>query len=157
MAFFNDFGKKIKGVAQSATKKSGEMVEITKLNLNINSEEESIKKLYAQIGDYCFKKFEIGTENDEVIISFCRKIETLNKNINSYKDKIREIKNVVICPTCGNETEKNNMFCGKCGAKVEIKEEVVKAVGKVVAAVKAEMSADVEAKGKTTKEDSKNI
>lgn len=31
-----------------------------------------------------------------------------------------------ICPECGKELNDNEMFCGKCGAKIEIKEEPIK-------------------------------
>jgi len=37
MAFFENLGKKVGEAAQAAAKKSGELVEVTKLNVNINS------------------------------------------------------------------------------------------------------------------------
>lgn len=93
MAMFDNLGKKIGVVAQSAAKKSGEVVEVTKLNLNINSEEESIKKLYIELGKYCFDKFESSTEDDGTVLDICNKIKTHKENIDNLNQKITEIKN----------------------------------------------------------------
>ncbi|WZL71374.1 hypothetical protein QBE51_08565 [Defluviitalea saccharophila] len=89
---FDNLSKKIGAAAQSAAKKSGEVVEITKLNLNINAEEESIKKLYIELGKYCFDKYNSNTEGDETILELCTKIKTHKENIDTLNQKISEIK-----------------------------------------------------------------
>lgn len=121
MAMFDNFGKKIGDLAQNAAKRSGEMVEVTKLNISIKSEEDSIDKLYDEIGKYCYVRYEAGNENDSSLIDLCDKIKDHKEKINSLKEKINEIKNVSICEKCGSEVNKTSAFCGNCGAKVEIK------------------------------------
>jgi uncharacterized coiled-coil DUF342 family protein len=93
MPVFDNLGKKIGNIAQSAAKKSGEMVEITKMNLSINKEEDSIKKLYAEIGEYCYERVENGAQFDDEIVSLCQQINSHKNNISSLKEKINEIKN----------------------------------------------------------------
>jgi DnaJ-class molecular chaperone with C-terminal Zn finger domain len=120
MAMFDNFGKKIGDLAQNAVKKSGEMVEVTKLNINIKTEEESIDKLYDEIGKYCYVRYEAGNENDSSIIEICGKIKDHKEKISALKEKINEIKNVFLCEKCGGEISKTSTFCGNCGAKVEV-------------------------------------
>ncbi len=119
MALFDNLGKKLGDVAQNAAKKSSEMVEITKINMSIKSEEDSINKIYNEIGKHCFGKFENGNESDSAIIEFCEKIKNHKANINGYEEKINEIKNIRICEDCGNEIIRTSTFCSKCGAKIE--------------------------------------
>jgi len=121
MAMFDNFGKRIGDLAQNAAKKSGEMVEVTKINISIKSEEDSIEKIYDEIGKYCFVKFEAGNETDSSIIDLCEKIKDHKTKISAFKDKINEIKNVYTCEKCGSEVSKTSVFCGNCGAKVEAK------------------------------------
>lgn len=121
MALFNNLGRKIEGIAQNAAKKSGEMVELKKINTNINAEEESIKQLYGEIGKYCFEKFGNGTENDAAILELCQKIKIHQENIRFYKERINTIKNIVVCPACENKIEIGSAFCNKCGAKIKAK------------------------------------
>jgi hypothetical protein len=124
VAFFSNFKEKVSGFAQNAAQKSGEVVEVTKLNISINTEEEGIKELYCELGEYCFKKFINGDESDSTVIGFCEKIKIHQENIKYLKERINEIKNIVICSSCGNSVLKTNEFCGKCGAKVEAEAEV---------------------------------
>lgn len=119
MSLFDNLGKKLGDAAQNAVKKSGEMVEITKINLSIKSEEDSLSKIYSEIGKYSFDKFENGNENDSKIIDLCEKIRSHMVSIDAYKEKINQIRNVKICENCGSETLRTNAFCGKCGAKIE--------------------------------------
>ena len=43
MSFFDELGQKVSKAAQVAAEKSGEIVEITKINANISSEESKVK------------------------------------------------------------------------------------------------------------------
>lgn len=119
MAMFDNLGKKIGDLAQNAAKKSGDMVEVTKLNINIKTEEDSIEALYDEIGKYCYIRYEAGNENDSSIVELCDKIKDHKEKIGALKDKINEIKNVFLCEKCGSEISKTSTFCGSCGAKVE--------------------------------------
>lgn len=122
MAMFDNIGRKLGDLAQNAAKKSSEMVEVTKLNINIKSEEDSINQLFSEIGKYCLIKYEAGNENDNSIIELCEKIKGNKANINILKDKINEIKNVAVCEKCGSEVLRTSTFCGSCGAKVVFEE-----------------------------------
>ncbi len=122
MAFLENLTKKVGEAAQTAAKKSGELVEITKLNLSVNAEEDKINKLYLQIGKKIYASYISGVPADNTIEEDCRTITEHEGVIKELKEKIMDVKNVKACMGCGAEMEKNAMFCVKCGTKVESSE-----------------------------------
>jgi DNA-directed RNA polymerase subunit RPC12/RpoP len=120
MAFLENLGKSIGGAAQAAAKKSGELVEITKLNVNINSEEDKIQKLYTQIGKTVFEKYAAAGEASDDVREACEAIQVHEQNIKGLREKIAEVKGTKACVGCGAEMEKTQIFCSKCGAKNEV-------------------------------------
>jgi len=119
MAFLENLGKRVGEAAQAAAKKSSELVEITKLNVSINSEEDKIQKLYTQIGKTIFEKFKSEGSIDPDVSESCQAIIGHEQNIKALKEKIAEIKGLKACINCGTEMEKNQIYCSKCGAKNE--------------------------------------
>lgn len=117
MAFFENLGKKVGEAAQAAAKKSGELVEVTKLNVNINSEEDKIQKLYSQIGKAIYEKYCATGAADGGIKDICESIKVHEQNIRALREKIAEVKGTKQCVGCGAEMEKAQIFCSKCGAK----------------------------------------
>lgn len=120
MAFLENLGKKVGEAAQAAAKKSGELVEITKLNVNIGSEEDKIQKLYTQIGKIVFEKYNATGEADGDLRGSCEAIKVHESNIKALKEKIMEVKNVKQCSNCGTEMERTQIFCSKCGTRNDV-------------------------------------
>ena len=54
---FSNLAKNVSGGATQVAKKSGELLEISKINSNINSNEDKIYELYCKIGEIVFKKY----------------------------------------------------------------------------------------------------
>ncbi len=120
MAFLENIGKKIGETAQAAAKKSSEIVETTKLNANINAEEDKIHKLYSQMGKAVYQKFTETGNTDDYLREACEQIITHEQNIKGLKEKIAEVKGIKSCVGCGAEMDRAQIFCAKCGAKNEI-------------------------------------
>ena len=119
MAFLENLGKKVGEAAQAAAKKSGELVEITKLNVNIGSEEDKMQKLYTQIGKTIFEKYSATGAADIDVQENCEAIRVHEQNIKALKEKIMEVKSVKLCIGCGTEMERGQVFCSKCGTRNE--------------------------------------
>jgi len=119
MAFLENIGKKVSEAAQAAAKKSSELVEVTKLNSSIGSEEDKIRKLYEQIGKNVYQKFTAGEEIYLEANDACLEIQTREATIKGLKQKILEVKNIRICEQCGAELDRATAFCSKCGTKQE--------------------------------------
>jgi hypothetical protein len=119
MAFLENLGKKVGEVAQTAAKKSGELVEITKLNMNISSEEDKIQRLFAKMGKVIYDMYCSEEDTPEAFKEDCEAVKAHKQNIEGFRAKIREIKNSSACANCGAEIYNTSAFCSKCGAKVE--------------------------------------
>jgi uncharacterized protein YpuA (DUF1002 family) len=120
MAFLENLGKKIGETAQAAAKKSSEIVEVTKLNSNINSEEDKIQKLFTQIGKTVYENFKQTGNTVDFAAEDCQQIAAHEENIKALREKIAEVKGIKSCINCGAEMERTQLFCSKCGTKNDI-------------------------------------
>lgn len=84
--------KKSGEIAQTAAKKSGDMVETTRLNISINGEEESLKKLYTEIGKLYFESINNGEPLGTAFGEICDKVKEHHENIVAFKEKIKQMK-----------------------------------------------------------------
>jgi predicted RNA-binding Zn-ribbon protein involved in translation (DUF1610 family) len=116
---FESLKQKFTDTAKFLVKKSNDLAEITKININISTEEDKIKKVYYEIGKAIYKSYR-SNESDEKYKSECEKIRLYEKNIEEMKKKIRDIKSIKVCDTCGSELEDEMGFCFKCGNKQEV-------------------------------------
>lgn len=118
ITFLNNLKGKVGNLAQTAAQKSSQMMEITKLNINIKTEKDGIVSLYQQLGEYCFQKCKDSENEDQEINKICEKVKIHLENIDFFEAKIDEIKKMVICPACGQKVLKTNKYCGKCGVEL---------------------------------------
>jgi len=119
MSLINNVGKKITSAGKGAIKASGNMVQITKFNMAIKSEESKIQGYMAEIGNVIFDKYKEGKDIDPDVITNCEDIEKCIKAIDELKLKIIDVKDLKKCPGCDNEIDKDDVFCSKCGTKSE--------------------------------------
>lgn len=120
MSAFDNFTRKVSDTAKAAAKKSGNVVELTRLNMNIGAEEEKIKKLHFEMGKLLYDVYQDGQPIHEDLMAFCEKIDVIYGTIEEMKTKILELRNVKACTECGHELELDMPFCYKCGRKQEV-------------------------------------
>lgn len=120
MSVLNNFTKKFSETAKAAAKKSGDIVEVTKMSMSINSEESKIEEAFEEVGRALYDAYQKGSEVPEEVKEICQKIDEYEENIKELKAKILELKNVKSCPGCGTELPIETAFCPKCGAKQEM-------------------------------------
>ncbi|MBQ8815237.1 MAG: zinc ribbon domain-containing protein [Lachnospiraceae bacterium] len=124
------WGEKFSKMTQSAVNKSKEVAEITKLTLNNNSLEAEITTVSNQIGEYVVAN-QLLTD-DEIVSQKLRQIDELKAAIAANEAKIREIKNINVCPACGAEVPNTSNFCDKCGSPMKKDAPVVEEEAPVV-------------------------
>jgi uncharacterized membrane protein YvbJ len=112
-----NISKKVTEVAQVAAKKSSEVVEITKLNISINTEEDKIQKLYEEIGRIVYNYFKSQENVPDELKEVCAEIQQSETNIKNHKRRILEIKSLKLCGNCGAELGEDVNFCPQCGAR----------------------------------------
>lgn len=118
MSLLDNIGKKAAALAQDAAKKSGDLVEVTKLNLKIGSEESKIEKSFIEIGKAVLAAYKTGSEVSPEIWTTCDNIKASEAVIAGLKARICEIKKIKVCEGCGAEIAAVSSFCAVCGAKV---------------------------------------
>ncbi len=117
MAFFDDLGRKINDVGQSAFQKGKEMTDVVKYNSMLSDEERRLSSIYEAIGR---KYVEINMDSEDA--QFSDSIEAIRESkakIEEYKLKIIELKGARPCPNCGASVPNTSQFCQTCGNRME--------------------------------------
>ena len=79
--------------AQNAAKTTRKLAEIAKANLSIYSEEDKIKKAYAELGKLYYRDYVVGEDLDEAeYLPWCRKIDESKETIADLRDYIEVLK-----------------------------------------------------------------
>lgn len=123
MAFFEDLGKKITNVSQSAVEKTKNSTESIRLNNLINEEERKLNSIYIKIAKQYIEKY--GENPDSDFISDIQDIKNIKNNIEQYKEQVRKYKKRIICKNCGKEIPESMMFCDQCGMKNPVAEHIM--------------------------------
>lgn len=108
-------GKYLEEGVSNVAVKSGNLIEISKLNIAISSEEKMIDEIYMKIGKKIYKNYQEGKISDKWLIDKCKEIHEIEKDIASIKKKILKVKDRKVCKSCGAEMDKDSEFCPKCG------------------------------------------
>lgn len=90
MAFFDELKEKAMDLAQTGVAKSKQLAEIAKLNMAIVSEEETVRKLYIEIGKLYYA--ERGMAPDPAYAALCEKITAAKTTVEESRVRIAELK-----------------------------------------------------------------
>ncbi|MEN6315389.1 MAG: zinc-ribbon domain-containing protein [Clostridiaceae bacterium] len=119
VSVLDNITRKVSDTAKAAAKKSGSVVEVTRLNMSISTEEEKIRKIYTDMGKQLYEDYAQGKIVGEKLQDYCIRIDEIIANIDEMRGKILELRNVKACPNCGIELDIDMEYCYKCGRKQE--------------------------------------
>ncbi len=122
MPSFSDIGKKLSNLAETAGKKSSEMMENARLNAEIGGFEENISELQFTLGCEYYEQNKDHPEGpfEETI----RKILRCEQEIRIRNERLLSLKGMMYCPSCDVVIGMGDGFCSKCGAPLPtVKEE----------------------------------
>lgn len=89
---FDDLGRTISNVADTIGRKTGELVEITRLKNQIYNLERGIKKDYADLGKMIYEHYvSTGTAEDS-LLPICEEIAQKEILIDQYSNEIESLK-----------------------------------------------------------------
>lgn len=143
MALFD----KINTIAKNVGEKTGDAIEITKLNAKISGEKSAISELYKQLGEKIYEKYTAGAYQDADLAELFTSVDGRMANIAEAESKISAIRAEneakaqaaedqaakkaapagAVCPNCGAPAADGVKFCNQCGAKLEVPAPVVEA------------------------------
>lgn len=125
MAIFENFGKKVGKVANDAAAKSRELAEIARTSVAISDERATIRMLHREIGDKYYR--ELRQADLEPLRPLCDKIDISQDKIRELETRLRRIKGVRVCDSCGEDSDRKAKFCPACGKPLPETEEAVRA------------------------------
>lgn len=118
MYMFDEVVEKAKGAMYVAGKKTGELVEVSKLKLKCVQLNGEIKDRYEKMGSAVYNMRKHGYENSELISSISAEIDDLLKQLDEVSQKVENIKNIIICSSCGKKNPNTSYYCSKCGNRI---------------------------------------
>lgn len=107
------------GAADRAVKKTNELTNFAKLNVNIKSGEAKLNAAFEEIGRLFYTAERTGIDYTTDIASAIMKADKIKADIEKSKKALAALRNLTICPACGNEISNDAAFCSFCGAKQE--------------------------------------
>ncbi len=136
MAFLD----KLNTIAKNVGEKTGDAIEITKLNAKISGEKSAISELYKQLGEKIYEKYAAGAYQDIDMAELFDAVDARKANIADAEEKISAIKAEnearaqagsaaqtaekaapagPVCSCCGAPVAEGVKFCNQCGARQE--------------------------------------
>ena len=118
MGVFEDVVSKAKTAADYATKKTGEIVEVTKLKINASEVEGKIKKELLELGKKVYSASKEETDCTEFVKEKADSIDKLHAELEEIHKNIAELRSEKICSACMTSNPQDAVYCQKCGAKL---------------------------------------
>ncbi len=115
---FNNLFSKAKDLADLTGKKAGEIIDVSKIKISIADINSEIKKNHEEIGKLYYDMEENGNDNTVLMNSLIEDINEKKEKLLELNKKYQDIKNVITCPNCETKNEKDNIYCTKCGEKL---------------------------------------
>ena len=107
-----------KDAVETAEKKTGDFIDVTKLKMEINRTEKELAATYEALGRlvYDAKK---GSEDIGDLMDACvMQIDELTVKSEKLQNKLAESKFALRCPACGCLNDQDATFCKCCGEKI---------------------------------------
>ncbi len=117
MAAFEEVLSCAKSVAQTAGRKTEELVEQTKTRVKIADLRREIASLYEGLGRLIYDSRTSGESVDDMVEACVEQIGELQSQLTKLEDRVMESKNVVRCE-CGTLNVNTAVFCNQCGKKL---------------------------------------
>ena len=114
MAFFDDLCFKLSKAGQSTMQKANNLADTAKLSMRANELNRIMHEHYAELGERYYALH--GTEPEEELAELCNRLNEINSELQEVRVEIQRIKQIKVCPNCGNENPSDAHFCNKCSA-----------------------------------------
>ena len=111
MSFFDNLGQKLNDVGQTTIKKTKDLADTAKMNLEISEEERKISNAHEHAAKY-------RMQADPEIQNWMDAIFASEAKIKACRDNLGQIKGETTCPQCGASIAADAQFCPNCGQKI---------------------------------------
>lgn len=118
MGTFDKFLNKAVDLANTAGKKTGEVVETSKIRLQSANVQNELQRMLIKLGHIVYEGHKTGCDNSDLIEGYIREIDQLHGQLDELTGKIGELKQLKTCTNCGASNSAENIFCQRCGIKL---------------------------------------
>ena len=118
MAIFEDVVSRVKGVAQTAGRKTEELVELGKIKIKIADLQREVSSAQEGLGRLVYDSRISGQSVEDMIDACVAHITELQTEIEELEEKVLQSKNAVRCTACGVLNDATAAFCNRCGSKL---------------------------------------
>lgn len=126
MDFLQKVGEKAKGLqgkakelgdmAKEVTRKSGEILEVTKIRFELSRLEKEMENNLSGLGAVVYQKFKGAPEMDEEIDRLCQSTARLEEEMKALEKQIEKMQpKTLTCPDCKIDLPAGGKFCSYCG------------------------------------------
>lgn len=115
---FDEFLDKAKALAAAAGKKTGEVVEVSKLKIQAVQINSDIQKAYERLGSIQYEKEKTGADNSDLVKVCISEIDALLAELADLNERIADTKSAARCPNCGAQNPEEAIFCARCGSSL---------------------------------------
>ena len=104
-------------IAKNVTEKTESIVSQIKLQYTAKGVKNKIDEALLDLGRFIYDEFS-NEEIDGPIKEKCDHIKELFAELEDLNDEITNIKNTVMCNSCGSYNAKGSKFCNVCGSQI---------------------------------------
>ena len=101
-----------------AGRKTGDTIEITKLNVRIFEINSEVNVSFRKLGELMYAAYAGEETADEAVDALLAEIDGKKEEAAALRRRISELKKERPCPVCGSSCGEGDRFCRKCGAEV---------------------------------------
>ncbi|HIZ19756.1 MAG TPA: zinc ribbon domain-containing protein [Firmicutes bacterium] len=118
MSTFDDVFSKAKSVAETAGKKTGEMIEVARLKIQAGDMEREISSMLEGLGRLVYESRREGADAAGKMDDCCQKLDEKYEELAKARAKIDEYRNQITCKNCGAQNADDAVYCKRCGVKL---------------------------------------
>ena len=108
-----------KDFADKAVTKTGEVVEVSKLRLELSKQQGRLRGLYQRLGSSVYSMKEKDYEDPDLIDNLCQDIKENLKIQKKLQGQIAALKKMSVCSVCGSRNPMDSIYCNQCGSRLK--------------------------------------
>lgn len=119
MGIFEDLYIKMRNEMYKIGDKTGKILNISKIKIEMAEKKNLIFDKYKLIGKYVYDMYDNNEKFEfEDIIDWLEEIKNLKLSMKDCEKRLHRAQDKLFCPYCNYKNESDAIFCSKCGKKI---------------------------------------
>ncbi len=123
MGTYRNAFDRFKETCNRVGKRTGDVVSVQKMKLDIADLEASREQIFATLGRAYYERLQTEEDVRESDALMLEKIDQKNAEIRALQEEIAAVQEQKYCPKCNTLMAKSSNFCSYCGYKMAEEEE----------------------------------